>query len=240
MHRAADRADDAIPGAPAAQLPGAAGAGVVPDVRLTSLTFNPLDSLQQRNPRPPQAVIDAKAAELDLDKPIPLRYAHWVVRGGARRLRHDHHRSAGLRRAVAPHRGQPAPGGHRLGAGHGDRRRRRRVGRDPAVPAVRPRHHGAVAAGAEHADVRDREPADPGGAAGQLAARRADVRVHRRDVAGRRRRVRGTSSSTARSTWSCRRSRWRWARSPATAATSATRCSTCSARTSSAPRGPRD
>ena len=45
---------------------------------LTSLTFTPLNSLQQRNPRPPQAVIDAKAAELDLDKPIPLRYAHWV------------------------------------------------------------------------------------------------------------------------------------------------------------------
>ena len=51
---------------------------------LTSLTFTPLNSLLQRNPRPPQAVIDAKAAELDLDKPVPLRYAHWVsgaVRG---------------------------------------------------------------------------------------------------------------------------------------------------------------
>ena len=51
---------------------------------LTSLTFAPLNSLLQRNPRPPQAVIDAKAAELDLDKPIPLRYGHWVsgaVRG---------------------------------------------------------------------------------------------------------------------------------------------------------------
>ena len=38
----------------------------------------------QRNPRPPRPVIDAKSAELDLDKPIPLRYAHWVsgaVRG---------------------------------------------------------------------------------------------------------------------------------------------------------------
>jgi peptide/nickel transport system permease protein len=46
---------------------------------LTSLTFHPLDNLLQRNPRPPQAVIDAKAAELDLDKPIPLRYAHWVA-----------------------------------------------------------------------------------------------------------------------------------------------------------------
>ena len=51
---------------------------------LTSYTFTPLNSLLQRNPRPPQAVIDAKAAELDLDKPVPLRYAHWVsgaVRG---------------------------------------------------------------------------------------------------------------------------------------------------------------
>jgi peptide/nickel transport system permease protein len=51
---------------------------------LASLTFEPLDSLLQRNPRPPQDVIDAKAQELDLDKPIPLRYGHWVsgaVRG---------------------------------------------------------------------------------------------------------------------------------------------------------------
>lgn len=51
---------------------------------LTSLSFAPLDSLMQRNPRPPQSVIDAKAAELGLDKPIPIRYGHWVsqaVRG---------------------------------------------------------------------------------------------------------------------------------------------------------------
>ena len=51
---------------------------------LTSLTFSPLDSLLERNPRPPQAVIDAKAAELNLDKPIPVRYVEWVsgaVRG---------------------------------------------------------------------------------------------------------------------------------------------------------------
>ena len=38
---------------------------------LTSWSFKPLDSLEARNPRPPQAVIDAKAAELNLDKPIP-------------------------------------------------------------------------------------------------------------------------------------------------------------------------
>jgi len=51
---------------------------------LASYNFAPLNSLEQRNPRPPQAVIDAKAAELDLDKPVPLRYAHWAseaVRG---------------------------------------------------------------------------------------------------------------------------------------------------------------
>jgi peptide/nickel transport system permease protein len=44
-----------------------------------SFAFNPLENLQQRNPRPPQAVIDAKAAELDLDKPIPVRYARWAA-----------------------------------------------------------------------------------------------------------------------------------------------------------------
>ncbi|MEZ0051794.1 peptide/nickel transport system permease protein [Mycobacterium sp. MAA66] len=46
---------------------------------LTSVTFAPLDSLMQRNPRPPQSVIDAKAAELGLDKPLPQRYATWVA-----------------------------------------------------------------------------------------------------------------------------------------------------------------
>ncbi len=45
---------------------------------LASWSFNPLDNLEGRNPRPPQAVIDAKAAELDLDKPIAVRYVHWV------------------------------------------------------------------------------------------------------------------------------------------------------------------
>ncbi len=48
---------------------------------LTSVTFSPLDTLLQRNPRPPQSVIDAKAADLGLDKPLPQRYADWV--GGA-------------------------------------------------------------------------------------------------------------------------------------------------------------
>ncbi|OBJ10370.1 ABC transporter permease [Mycobacterium sp. 1465703.0] len=51
---------------------------------LTSVAFRPLDSLLQRSPRPPQAVIDAKAHTLGLDEPIPIRYAHWAshaVRG---------------------------------------------------------------------------------------------------------------------------------------------------------------
>jgi peptide/nickel transport system permease protein len=46
---------------------------------LASWTFRPLDSLLQRSPRPPQAAIDAKAHELNLDKPIPIRYAHWAA-----------------------------------------------------------------------------------------------------------------------------------------------------------------
>jgi peptide/nickel transport system permease protein len=46
---------------------------------LASYAFDPLDSLLQRNPRPPQAVIDAKRIELDLDKPPPVRYGHWVA-----------------------------------------------------------------------------------------------------------------------------------------------------------------
>jgi peptide/nickel transport system permease protein len=46
---------------------------------LASIAFNPLENLEQRSPRPPQAVIDAKRVDLDLDKPIPIRYAHWVA-----------------------------------------------------------------------------------------------------------------------------------------------------------------
>jgi peptide/nickel transport system permease protein len=51
---------------------------------LASMTFKPLENLQQRNPRPPQSVIDARSAELNLGKPIVVRYGIWasgVVRG---------------------------------------------------------------------------------------------------------------------------------------------------------------
>jgi peptide/nickel transport system permease protein len=45
---------------------------------LASLTFNPLASLEERSPRPPQAVIDAKRTELRLDEPIPERFVGWI------------------------------------------------------------------------------------------------------------------------------------------------------------------
>ncbi|QLY31150.1 ABC transporter permease [Nocardia huaxiensis] len=51
---------------------------------ISSLTFRPLDYLEERSPRPPQSVIDAKRAELHLDEPIPQRYLSWaggVVQG---------------------------------------------------------------------------------------------------------------------------------------------------------------
>jgi peptide/nickel transport system permease protein len=47
---------------------------------LASLTFHPLDSLLERNPRPPDSVIAARTTELGLDKPIPLRYGEWASR----------------------------------------------------------------------------------------------------------------------------------------------------------------
>jgi peptide/nickel transport system permease protein len=51
---------------------------------LASVSFHPLDNLLQRNPRPPESSIQAKYDELGLNKPIPIRYAHWLsgaVRG---------------------------------------------------------------------------------------------------------------------------------------------------------------
>jgi peptide/nickel transport system permease protein len=45
---------------------------------LTSQTFHPLDSFEQRHPKPPPEAIHAKAVALGLDKPVPIRYAHWV------------------------------------------------------------------------------------------------------------------------------------------------------------------
>jgi peptide/nickel transport system permease protein len=51
---------------------------------LASAAFRPLDSFIERHPQPPAEAIHAKAVELGLDKPVPIRYAEWaagVVRG---------------------------------------------------------------------------------------------------------------------------------------------------------------
>ncbi|MEU0878822.1 ABC transporter permease [Lentzea sp. NPDC005914] len=51
---------------------------------LASATFDPIGVLQQRNPPPPAASIEAKKRELHLDQPIPQRFVTWmsgVVRG---------------------------------------------------------------------------------------------------------------------------------------------------------------
>jgi peptide/nickel transport system permease protein len=45
---------------------------------LAALTFDPVGRLMERNPPPPQSVIDAKRAELRLDEPIPTRFAAWL------------------------------------------------------------------------------------------------------------------------------------------------------------------
>jgi peptide/nickel transport system permease protein len=45
---------------------------------LASWQFDPLENLQSRNPRPPEAVIEAKRVELNLDKPILVQYGLWA------------------------------------------------------------------------------------------------------------------------------------------------------------------
>ncbi|EWC59346.1 Oligopeptide transport system permease protein OppB [Actinokineospora spheciospongiae] len=45
---------------------------------LASATFDPIAILQQRNPPPPAAVLDAKRADLHLDQPVPQRFLTWV------------------------------------------------------------------------------------------------------------------------------------------------------------------
>ncbi len=45
---------------------------------LASLTFHPLDTFIERHPQPPAEAIHAKAVELGLNKPIPIRYAEWA------------------------------------------------------------------------------------------------------------------------------------------------------------------
>lgn len=50
---------------------------------LASLTFNPLARYAERQPPPPAETIEAKRLELNLDEPVPLRFAEWI--GGVAR-----------------------------------------------------------------------------------------------------------------------------------------------------------
>ncbi|SHF60236.1 ABC transporter permease [Streptoalloteichus hindustanus] len=45
---------------------------------LASLSFDPLAELRTTQPPTPQAVLDARAAALGLDRPIPLRFLRWL------------------------------------------------------------------------------------------------------------------------------------------------------------------
>src|SRR6187397_2566811 len=51
---------------------------------LAAWQFNPLENLLSRNPRPPDAVIEAKRVELHLDRPLLVQFGLWasgVVQG---------------------------------------------------------------------------------------------------------------------------------------------------------------
>jgi peptide/nickel transport system permease protein len=53
-------------------------AAVLLTYTLASLSFDPLADLRTTQPPTPQAVLDARAAELSLDQPIPLRFLGWL------------------------------------------------------------------------------------------------------------------------------------------------------------------
>ncbi len=46
---------------------------------LASVTFDPIGVLQQRNPPPPAATVEAKKKDLHLDQPIPQRFVTWMT-----------------------------------------------------------------------------------------------------------------------------------------------------------------
>lgn len=52
-------------------------ASVVVFLVVTSMG-DPLGDLKMRNPRPPESVFEARRRELNLDKPLPARYAIWL------------------------------------------------------------------------------------------------------------------------------------------------------------------
>ncbi len=205
---------------------------------LASLTFHPLDSFIERHPQPPAEAIHAKAVELGLDKPIPIRYAEWaagVVQGDFGTTVTGHPVSQELWSRVGVSLRLVVIGslvgtvtGVVLGAWGAVRQYRLSDRVITVLSLIILSIPSFVLAGLLI-----------------LAALRVNnlFGVRSSPTPGKPRRFRpaesGTNSSTALGTSCCRLSPWRWARPRASAVTSATRCWTCSARTSSGPRGPR-
>ena len=188
----------------------AAGPGVVPDV---PADVGVLQAAGQLEPAQPAATAGGHRRQGRRTRPgpaAPAAVGELGIGRRARRLRHDHHGPARVRRAVAPHRRQPAARGHRLRCW---------------APSI------GVVVGAWGA-IRQYRLSDRvitalsllllstptfvianllilGALTGEFGSRCAAVRVHRRDFAGCRRRRGGTNSSTGYSIWCCRRSRSR-------------------------------
>jgi peptide/nickel transport system permease protein len=55
-----------------------AGAGASLAYLLAAVSLDPRAELSDRSPRPPQAAVTARLAELNLDGPLPRRYVTWV------------------------------------------------------------------------------------------------------------------------------------------------------------------
>ena len=205
--------DDPLSCASVPQLRRAAGAGVVLDFCLTSVTFHPLDSLSSatRGRRRGHRRQGRRARPGQTRSPPLRELGVGAVRGDFGTTVTGQPVS---RRAVAPDRGQPAAGGHRLGAGH-------RRSASSSAPGARSASTGC----------RDRvitvlsllilsTPTFVIANLLILGALRVNIvrsacscsstpaRPHRMPSAAS-----GTSSSTACSIWCCPRSRWRWARS---------------------------
>lgn len=171
---------DALSGPPVAQLPGAAGAGVVFDVLpdLAGVLAAGKPDATQSAPTASGYRCQGTRSRLGQTHTGPLRQLGIACRPW--RLRNHHHRPACRYRTGAPDRSQPAAAGRWIGIRHGGRCGDRGVGCHPAVPAQRPRHDHAGAAGVEHTDVCGGQPVDPGRPAGQLGS------GHPADYTGRR------------------------------------------------------
>ena len=111
---------------------------------LAATQLNPRSRYEGRNPPPPPAAVDAAldAREHERqDAGRSTRFGRWaggVVHGDLGRTIDN---TAGERRDRPAHVGQPAADADRVDRGHAARRRRRRVRRGQAVPALRSRAH---------------------------------------------------------------------------------------------------